>query len=133
MTDPIAKAIEVLEPIVSELRDAEANASAGGRDVSHPALVNNPIGNPGRILFAAEGALIYSDDLYRAAEALAGLKEMQATHWLAPRELTDELADIALSVTASHLDIKGSGLTVNREKMKRRFARLRDRYLEAKP
>jgi len=49
--------------------------------------------------------------------------------WLAPWELSDRQADIANSVTASWLDIKGSGLTIAREKMKRRFARLRDAVL----
>lgn len=38
-----------------------------------------------------------------------------------PRELTDEQADAAMHATAVHLDIKGSQLTVNREKMKARY------------
>jgi hypothetical protein len=38
-----------------------------------------------------------------------------------PRELTDEQADAAMRATAVHLDIKGSQLTLNREKMKARY------------
>jgi len=41
-----------------------------------------------------------------------------------PRELTDEQADAAMRATAVHLDIKGSQLTVNREKMKARYRAL---------
>jgi hypothetical protein len=41
-----------------------------------------------------------------------------------PRELTDKQADIALAATAKFLDIKGSQLTVNREKMKARYRAL---------
>lgn len=41
-----------------------------------------------------------------------------------PRELTDEQADAALIATAVHLDIKGSQLTKNREKMKARYRSL---------
>lgn len=38
-----------------------------------------------------------------------------------PREPTDEMIDAALSATAAWLDIPGSQLTVNREKMRRRY------------
>lgn len=41
-----------------------------------------------------------------------------------PRDLTDAQADAALRATAVHLDIKGSQLTVNREKMKARYRML---------
>lgn len=41
-----------------------------------------------------------------------------------PRELTDEQADAAMRATAVHLYIKGSQLTVNREKMKARYRAL---------
>jgi hypothetical protein len=41
-----------------------------------------------------------------------------------PRELTDAQADAALAATAAFLDIKGSALTVNREKMKARYRAL---------
>ncbi len=64
----------------------------------------------------------------QATAAIAAINA-SGTHWVAPASLTNEQADLALSVTASHLDIKGSGLTVNREKMKLRFMRLRERYL----
>jgi hypothetical protein len=43
---------------------------------------------------------------------------------LMPRELTDEQADAALRATAAWLDVKGSQLTVNREKMKARYRSL---------
>lgn len=49
-----------------------------------------------------------------------------------PRELTDEQADAAMRATAVHLDIKGSQLTVNREKMKARYRAL-VRYIENEP
>ena len=38
-----------------------------------------------------------------------------------PKEPTDEMVDAALRATAAHLDIKGSQLTVNREKMRIRW------------
>ena len=41
-----------------------------------------------------------------------------------PRELSDEQADAALRATAVWLEVKGSQLTVNREKMKARYASL---------
>lgn len=41
-----------------------------------------------------------------------------------PRELTDQQADAALRATAVWLDVKGSQLTVNREKMKARYRAL---------
>ena len=41
-----------------------------------------------------------------------------------PRELTDRQADAALAATATWLDVKGSALTVNREKMKARYRAL---------
>ncbi len=41
-----------------------------------------------------------------------------------PRELTDEQADAALRATAIYLEVKGSQLTVNREKMKARYKAL---------
>lgn len=41
-----------------------------------------------------------------------------------PRELTDEQADAALRATAVHLDVKGTQLIVNREKMKARYRAL---------
>ena len=41
-----------------------------------------------------------------------------------PRELTDQQADAALQATAVWLDVKGSQLTVNREKMKARYRAL---------
>lgn len=41
-----------------------------------------------------------------------------------PRELTDEQADAALRATAVWIDVKGSQLTVNREKMKKRYQSL---------
>lgn len=47
-----------------------------------------------------------------------------------PRELTDEMADAAMRATAVHLDIKGSQLTVNREKMKARYRAL-VKFIEA--
>lgn len=43
---------------------------------------------------------------------------------LMPRELTDAQADAALRATAVWLDVKGSQLTVNREKMKARYRAL---------
>ena len=49
---------------------------------------------------------------------------------LMPRELTDEQADAAMRATAVHLDIKGSQLTVNREKMKARYRSL-VKFIEA--
>ena len=63
-----------------------------------------------------------------ARAALVALTE--GGKWIAPRELTDEDADYALSATASHLDIQGSQLTVNREKMKRRWNHLRNKLAE---
>lgn len=47
-----------------------------------------------------------------------------------PRDLTDEQADAALRATAIWLDVKGSQLTVNREKMKARYRAL-VRFIEA--
>jgi phage gp37-like protein len=47
-----------------------------------------------------------------------------------PRELTDEQADAALRATAVWLDVKGSQLTVNREKMKARYQAL-VKFIEA--
>lgn len=47
-----------------------------------------------------------------------------------PRELTDEQADAALRATAVWLDVKGSQLTVNREKMKARYRAL-VKFIEA--
>lgn len=41
---------------------------------------------------------------------------------LVPREPTEDMIDAGLRATAVHLDIQGSGLTVNREKMRRRYA-----------
>lgn len=41
-----------------------------------------------------------------------------------PLELTDEQADAALRATAVWIDVKGSQLTVNREKMKARYRSL---------
>lgn len=41
-----------------------------------------------------------------------------------PRELSDRQAAAALTATASWLDVKGSALTVNREKMKARYRAL---------
>ena len=38
-----------------------------------------------------------------------------------PKEPTDEMVDAALRATAAYLDIKGSQLTVNREKMRIRW------------
>lgn len=38
-----------------------------------------------------------------------------------PTEPTDEMVDAGLRATAAFLDIPGSALTVNREKMRRRF------------
>lgn len=43
---------------------------------------------------------------------------------LMPRELSDRQADAALAATASWLNVKGSALTVNREKMKARYRAL---------
>lgn len=40
---------------------------------------------------------------------------------LMPREPSDDLLDAALRATAVWLDIKGSALTVNREKMRARY------------
>jgi hypothetical protein len=48
-----------------------------------------------------------------------------------PREITDEQADAAMRATAVHLDIKGSQLTVNREKMKARYRAL-VKFIEAR-
>lgn len=47
-----------------------------------------------------------------------------------PRELTDEQADAALRATAVWIDVKGSQLTVNREKMKARYRSL-VKFIEA--
>lgn len=47
-----------------------------------------------------------------------------------PRELTDEQADAALRATAVWLDVNGSALTVNREKMKARYRSL-VKFIEA--
>ena len=47
-----------------------------------------------------------------------------------PRELTDEQADAALRATAVWLEVKGSQLTVNREKMKARY-RMLVKFIEA--
>lgn len=52
------------------------------------------------------------------------LDEMLSDIIIMPRELTDEQADAAMRATAVHLDIKGSQLTVNREKMKARYRAL---------
>lgn len=41
-----------------------------------------------------------------------------------PRDLSDEMVDAALRSTAAFLDIKGSALTVNREKMRIRYRAL---------
>ena len=46
-----------------------------------------------------------------------------------PVEPTDEMVDAGLRSTAAFLDIKGSQLTVNREKMRRRYKAM----LEASP
>lgn len=48
---------------------------------------------------------------------------------LLPRELSDEEADAALRATAVWLEVKGSQLTVNREKMKARYRNL-VKYIE---
>jgi hypothetical protein len=40
---------------------------------------------------------------------------------IVPKEPTEEMIDAALRATAAHLDIKGSQLTVNREKMRIRW------------
>lgn len=46
----------------------------------------------------------------------------RADDWqLVPMDPTDDLADAGLRATAAHLDIKGSALTVNREKMRVRW------------
>lgn len=47
-----------------------------------------------------------------------------------PRDLTDEQADAALRATAVWLDIQGSQLTKNREKMKARYRAL-VKYIES--
>lgn len=47
-----------------------------------------------------------------------------------PRELTDEQADAALRATAVWLDVQGSQLTKNREKMKARYRSL-VKYIES--
>lgn len=69
----------------------------------------------------------------RLAKALSAAEEeierLSAQHIKACEALenpTDAMLDAALSATAAHLDIKGSQLTVNREKMRlrlRAFAR----------
>lgn len=56
---------------------------------------------------------------------------MIAAPVLMPRELTDEEADAAMRATAVHLDIRGSQLTVNREKMKARYRAL-VKFIEAR-
>ncbi len=51
-------------------------------------------------------------------------KQKEENKILMPIELTDKQADAALCATASWLNIEGSGLTVNREKMKARYKAL---------
>ncbi|MFZ5784036.1 MAG: hypothetical protein ACOY4R_27880 [Pseudomonadota bacterium] len=48
----------------------------------------------------------------------------------AMREPTEALIDAGRAATAAHLDIKGSGLTVAREKMRRRFNAMLDAALQ---
>ena len=48
-------------------------------------------------------------------------KKREAAELMMPREATDEMIDAALAATATWLDIKGSALTVNREKMRLRY------------
>lgn len=49
-------------------------------------------------------------------------RPVQGDGWrLVPQTMTDEMVDAALRATAVHLDIQGSQLTVNREKMRRRW------------
>lgn len=45
-----------------------------------------------------------------------------------PREPTDAMIDAALVTTAAWLDIKGSALVVNREKMRRRYKAMIETY-----
>jgi hypothetical protein len=72
---------------------------------------------------------------YGTLSYIAGVQDMNvaalATDDLQmPRDLTDEQADAAMRATAVHLDIKGSQLTVNREKMKARYRAL-VKFIEA--
>lgn len=44
-----------------------------------------------------------------------------AGYVIVPHDISDKACDAALRATGNWLDIKGSGLTVNREKMRRRW------------
>lgn len=75
-----------------------------------------------------------ADDAYRElaykAMAIEIAKFRDDKEVAMPRDLTDEQADAAMRATAVHLDIKGSALTVNREKMKARYRAL-VKFIEA--
>lgn len=60
------------------------------------------------------------------ANIAAEIRKLKASNYgrLMPVELSDEQSDAALRATASWLDVKGSQLTVNREKMKARYRAL---------
>lgn len=54
-----------------------------------------------------------------ARAALDAVRE--AGYVVVPHDISNEACDAALRATGSWLDIKGSALTVNREKMRRRW------------
>lgn len=54
-----------------------------------------------------------------ARAALDAIRE--AGYVVVPHDISNEACDAALRATGSWLDIKGSGLTINREKMRRRW------------
>ncbi len=49
---------------------------------------------------------------------------------IVPRKATDNMIDMGLAATSAWLDIPGSALTVNREKMRRRYHAMVDAYKE---
>lgn len=59
------------------------------------------------------------------AEAI--VDKISQDSWVAPRELTDGQADVALNGAGSRTN--GAQLAENRDKMKKRFARLRDHLI----
>lgn len=56
---------------------------------------------------------------YLARAALSAIRE--AGYVVVPHDISNEACDAALRATGSWQDIKGSALTINREKMRRRW------------
>jgi hypothetical protein len=90
--------------------------------------VENPDATPERIaLGGVNPNLVIDIQALRHVVAARVRHEQQAAvpagaEWrMVPVEPTDEMIDAGLASTSAYLDIQGSALTVNREKMRRRY------------